>query len=98
MALNTEHHQLTRCPLSLYKTQIDPVAIPAEAGDFWHGYHKIVPPHYPRLTKQRPVSLRRESARREALRTIVSSEMRANAKMTGVWTADIYLRTSCTSR
>ncbi len=41
MKSNTKFHQLTWCPFSLHKTQIDPVATPAEAVGFWHGYHKI---------------------------------------------------------
>jgi len=36
MESNTEIHQLRRCPLSLHKTQIDPVATPTEAVDFSH--------------------------------------------------------------
>ncbi|GAB7121187.1 hypothetical protein [Natrinema pallidum] len=46
MESNTERHQLTRCPLSLHKTQINPVATPAEAVDFWH-----------RAPQNRPASL-----------------------------------------
>jgi len=53
MESNTEFHQLTRCPLSLHNTQINPVATPAEAVDFWHDHDKIAPPRFSRLTKQR---------------------------------------------
>ena len=38
MESNTELHQLARCPLSLHKLYLDPIAMTAEASDFCHNH------------------------------------------------------------
>jgi len=51
MELNTELHQLARCPL--YKFQVDSLATTTEAGDFRHGHaENQLPPHYLSLTRR----------------------------------------------
>jgi len=36
MELNTDFNDLLGCPLSLHKLQVNPLAIAAEAVEFWH--------------------------------------------------------------